>query len=102
MTLPVISTYASFVTGRARSRVEQLSRAGMITYGRLCGWTLARAHARSADRLAIAVYLGAGDQFDHAVADFAATYAEQNDRDYAALAAAAAAGRVQVASPPRR
>jgi hypothetical protein len=82
--------------------VEQLSRAGMITYGRLCGWTLARAHARSADRLAIAAYLGAGDQFDHAVADFAATYAEQNDRDYAALAAAAAAGRVQVASPPRR
>jgi hypothetical protein len=68
----------------------------MATYGQLCGWTLARAHARSGDRIAIAAYLGGGDVFDRAMADFAESYADQNERDYAALVSAANAGRVPV------
>jgi Uncharacterized protein conserved in bacteria (DUF2252) len=65
-------------------------------YGELCGWTLARAHARSGDRIAIAAYLGGGDVFDRAIARFAAAYADQNERDFAALTEAATAGRVSV------
>jgi len=67
-------------------------------YGALCGWTLARAHACSGDRVAIASYLGGGDRFDHAVTDFAEAYAEQNLRDHAALLRAVESGRV-VAEP---
>jgi uncharacterized protein (DUF2252 family) len=70
----------------------------MAVYGRLCGWTLARAHARSGDRIAIAAYLGSGKTFDHAIAAFAETYADQNERDYDALKQAAADGRVRVES----
>jgi uncharacterized protein (DUF2252 family) len=70
----------------------------MAVYGRLCGWTLARAHARSGDRMAIAAYLGSGKTFDHAMAAFAETYADQNERDYDALKRAAADGRVAVES----
>jgi hypothetical protein len=66
----------------------------MRAYGELCGWTLARAHARSGDRIAIASYLGQSAVFDQAIAEFAAAYADQNERDYQALAAAVAAGRV--------
>jgi uncharacterized protein (DUF2252 family) len=66
------------------------------SYGELCGWTLARAHARSADRIAIAAYLGATDKFDNAVADFAAAYADQNERDHAQLVAAVRAGQLSV------
>ena len=61
----------------------------------MCGWTLARAHARSGDRIAIASYLGKGDAFDRAVAGFAAAYADQNERDYEAFAAAVASGRLE-------
>ena len=57
----------------------------MSLYAQLCGWTLARAHARSGDRVAIAAYLGTGDAFDEAIADFAERYADQNERDHAAL-----------------
>jgi hypothetical protein len=71
---------------------------GMVVYARLCGWTLARAHARSGDRIAIAAYLGSGRSFDHAVASFAETYADQNERDYDALKQAAAEGRITVES----
>jgi uncharacterized protein (DUF2252 family) len=63
-------------------------------YGETCGWTLARAHARTGDRIAIAGYLGRGDAFDHALAAFAEAYADQNERDFAALEAAAGSGRV--------
>jgi hypothetical protein len=63
-------------------------------YGSYCGWTLARAHAKTGDRSAIAGYLGASDCFDEAIADFAASYADQNERDYAALLAAIKSGRV--------
>ena len=69
---------------------------GMAVYAQLCAWTLARAHARSGDRVAIAAYLGGKDTFDHAMADFASAYAEQNELDHAALAAAAESGRAQV------
>jgi hypothetical protein len=67
----------------------------LAAYAQLCGWTLARAHARSGDRVAIAAYLGGGDTFDRAVAEFAETYADQNERDFEALKGAVAAGRVE-------
>ena len=67
---------------------------GMGIYGRTCGWTLARAHARSGDRIAIAAYLGGGDSFDRAIADFSEAYADQNDQDYQALAKAVESKRV--------
>ena len=67
---------------------------GLTLYGQLCGWTLARAHARTGDRIAIAAYLGGSDVFDRAIAEFAAAYAGQNERDYRALADAASSGRV--------
>lgn len=67
---------------------------GMSAYGKLCGWTLARAHARSGDRIAIAAYLGNGTAFDNAVRAFAEAYADQNDRDHQALVDAIASGRI--------
>ena len=66
----------------------------MNAYGRLCGWTLARAHARSGDRIAIASYLGGGDAFDRALLAFSKAYAEQNERDYSVLTDAVKAGRI--------
>ena len=67
---------------------------GLAAYGRLCGWTLARAHARSGDRIAIAAYLGKGTVFDRAIVEFSQAYAEQNERDYRALTAAVESGRI--------
>jgi uncharacterized protein (DUF2252 family) len=66
----------------------------MSVYGKMCARTLARAHARSGDRIAIAAYLGASDVFDRSIAAFAEAYADQNERDYQALKDAAASGRV--------
>ena len=74
--------------------VELMSPARLTVYGALCGWTLARAHARSGDRIAIAAYLGSGKAFDRAIAAFAETYADQNERDHAALEEAVRAGRI--------
>jgi hypothetical protein len=74
--------------------VENLLVPGATAYARLCGATLARAHARWGDRIAIAAYLGAGDVFDRAIAHFAATYADQNERDYEAFVAAVESGRI--------
>jgi hypothetical protein len=71
-----------------------MPRDRLVTYGRACAWTLARAHARSGDRIAIASYLGDGDGFDSAMVAFAADYADQNERDHAALAEDVHAGRV--------
>jgi uncharacterized protein (DUF2252 family) len=68
---------------------------GAAAYGKACGWTLARAHARSGDRVAIAAYLGKSDAFDRAIATFAETYADQNERDYQALRDAVDDGRVE-------
>ncbi len=67
---------------------------GLQMYAGLCGWTLARAHARSGDRIAIASYLGGSDVFDRAVARFAAAYADQNERDHQALIDAVKSGRI--------
>jgi uncharacterized protein (DUF2252 family) len=74
--------------------LEGLAPALMKQYGRVCGWTLARAHARAGDRIAVAAYLGSGYQFDLALADFAESYADQNERDYAALIEAISSGRL--------
>jgi hypothetical protein len=71
---------------------------GMRAYGELCGWTLARAHARTGDRIAIAAYLGSGPAFDEAVGDFAASYADQYERDHQSLLAAISAGRISAES----
>jgi uncharacterized protein (DUF2252 family) len=75
--------------------IAALDRVLLTTYGRLCGWTLARAHARSGDRIAIASYLGKADTFDKATTAFAVAYADQTERDHEALAAAVKGGRVQ-------
>jgi uncharacterized protein (DUF2252 family) len=75
--------------------IEQMDPATMAGYGELCGWTLARAHARTGDRFAIAAYLGGSARFEEAVADFGASYADQTVRDHAALADAVASGRTQ-------
>jgi uncharacterized protein (DUF2252 family) len=78
--------------------IEVMVPAGLTVYARLCGWTLARAHARSGDRIALAAYLGSTATFDQAIADFAETYADQNERDYAALQAAVKDGGVESTS----
>jgi len=75
--------------------IEQMLPEGMTIYARLCGWTLARAHARSGDRIALAAYLGGSAKFDRAIADFAETYADQNELDYAALQAAVKEGKAE-------
>jgi uncharacterized protein (DUF2252 family) len=77
---------------------EVMVPAGMRAFGELCGATLARAHARSGDRVAIAAYLGGGEVFDRAVSAFAEAYADQNERDFAALREAVRSGRVLAAS----
>ena len=74
--------------------IEEMRPRGLTLYGSLCGQTLARAHARSGDRIAIAAYLGSGTAFDRAILRFAEAYAEQNAADYATLAEAVASGRV--------
>jgi uncharacterized protein (DUF2252 family) len=73
----------------------KLTPGGLGVYGGLCGWTLARAHGRCGDEVAIAAYLGKSDAFDDAVAAFAVTYADVNDRDHQTLAAAVEAGKLQ-------
>src|SRR3954463_708269 len=68
--------------GKGSAQIETMDPKQMSIYARLCGWTLARAHARSGDRLAIASYLGKGDAFDRAMCEFAEAYADQNEADY--------------------
>jgi uncharacterized protein (DUF2252 family) len=79
---------------KASVPIELLSASELSAYAETCGWTLARAHARSADRVAIGAYLGASDGFDRALAAFAELYADQNERDHVALVAAIRAGRI--------
>jgi uncharacterized protein (DUF2252 family) len=78
--------------------IDAMVPRGMRLYGELCGWTLARAHARSGDRIAIAAYLGGSDVFDKAITQFAAAYADQNERDHQTLVDAVTSGRI-VAEP---
>jgi uncharacterized protein (DUF2252 family) len=82
--------------GKGSAPVDVMDPTTLKSYGELCGWALARAHARSGDPIAIGSYLGAGDVFDRAMASFAERYADQNERDYEALRSAAAAGTIEV------
>jgi uncharacterized protein (DUF2252 family) len=79
---------------KASAEVETMLPDGMRRYGELCGWTLARAHARSGDPVAVAAYLGGGPSFDVAVHQFAESYADQNERDHRSLLDAIASGRI--------
>jgi uncharacterized protein (DUF2252 family) len=79
---------------KGSAEVESMVPPGMLAYGQICGWTLARAHARSGDRIAIAAYLGGGASFDEAVREFAEAYADQNDKDHQALLDAVGSGRI--------
>ena len=80
---------------KGSAEIDQMKAEGMSAYGRVCGWTLARAHARSGDRIAIAAYLGKSETFGRAIVEFSRAYSEQNEKDYSALAAAVASGRVK-------
>jgi predicted alpha/beta hydrolase len=75
--------------------VESLKPFGLEFYARLCGWTLARAHARSGDPIAMSAYLGKSDKFDQAMTGFSERYADQNELDYKAFLAAIKSGRLQ-------
>jgi uncharacterized protein (DUF2252 family) len=79
---------------KASVDLSTLGESGLHAYTRACGWSLARAHARSGDRLAIAAYLGAGGSFDRAIARFSAAYADQNEIDHQRLLDAVAAGEI--------
>ncbi len=84
--------------GKGSAVIEAMKPATLTAYARLCGWTLARAHARSGDPVAIASYLGSSDKFDRTLATFAEAYADQNERDYSALQHAVDEGRVAAES----
>jgi uncharacterized protein (DUF2252 family) len=75
--------------------VEAMIPTGLAFYAQICGWTLARAHARSGDPVALAQYLGDGDAFDRSVTDFSARYADQNEQDFQAFVQAVRSGRLQ-------
>jgi hypothetical protein len=75
--------------------VEDMIPLGLTYYARICGWTLARAHARSGDPVAIAAYLGASDAFDKSITDFSERYADQNQRDYEEFVKAVRSGRLE-------
>ena len=74
--------------------IEQMSPKAIAIYGKVCGWTLARAHVRSGDRIAIAAYLGSSDPFDRAILEFSNAYPHQTERDYSELVDAAKSGRI--------
>jgi uncharacterized protein (DUF2252 family) len=84
--------------GKGSAEIETMSAPTMATYAGLCGWSLARAHARTGDREAIAAYLGGGDRFDRAIAKFSEAYADQNEADYQVVIAAERAGTLKVES----
>ena len=79
---------------KGSAEIDQMDPERMAIYGKLCGWTLARAHARTGDRIAIASYLGNGPKFDRAILEFSDAYAQQNERDYQQLVEAVNSGRI--------
>ena len=79
---------------KGSANVDAMSAAALEVYAGLCGWTLARAHARSGDPVAMAAYLGERDEFDTAIADFSQRYADQNEIDYQAFVDAVRTGRI--------
>jgi hypothetical protein len=80
---------------KGSASVDRATPQSLRRYGQLCGWALARAHARTGDPIALAAYLGAGDAFDAALAAFAEAYADQTERDHRALGAAVESGRLR-------
>jgi uncharacterized protein (DUF2252 family) len=80
---------------KGSAEVEVMVPLGMNYYAGICGWTLARAHARSGDPIAIAEYLGSSDAFDRSITDFSERYAERNEQDYASFTKAIRSGRLQ-------
>jgi uncharacterized protein (DUF2252 family) len=82
-------------------QIERMDPRAMVAYAEICGTTLAHAHARGGDRVAIASYLGKGEAFDEAMVEFAEAYADQNERDYATLREAAREGQIEVAADPK-
>jgi uncharacterized protein (DUF2252 family) len=80
---------------KASAEVDSMTPVALALYARICGWTLARAHARSGDPIALAAYLGEDDQFDRSISDFAKRYADQNELDYQAFADAIRSGRME-------
>ncbi len=87
--------FRQFRDWKGSVEIDSLLPQGLAIFARLCGWTLARAHARSGDRVAIASYLGKSDAFDRAIAEFSITYADQNHIDYEALKAAVERGSIK-------
>jgi uncharacterized protein (DUF2252 family) len=85
---------------KAGAIIDTMSLADLVQWGELCGWALARGHARSGDPVAIAAYLGEGPSFAHAIADFSVAYADQAEQDHAALLAAIASGRLPAEPTP--
>jgi uncharacterized protein (DUF2252 family) len=81
--------------GKGSAEIQRMTPETMGIYGKLCGWTLARAHARSGDRVAIAAYLGKGDAFDRAMGDYAEAYADQNESDFKQFEGAVKTGRLK-------
>ena len=90
------STCASSGTASDRSTSRPCRRRGWRSTVTVCGWALARAHARSGDRIAIGAYLGKSESFDQAIAEFSELYADQNELDDRALADAAKSGHIEV------
>ncbi len=85
---------------KGQGNTETMDRSNLSHYGALCAWALARAHARTGDAVAIAAYLGRGEAFDRAIAEFASRYADQSERDHAALADAIRDGRIEARTEP--
>jgi uncharacterized protein (DUF2252 family) len=81
---------------KGSAEIETVPPPHLIAYAKLCGWNLARAHARTGDAAAMAGYLGRGNSFDHAIECFAVAYADQNEKDYGAFVSAAKSGRITV------
>jgi hypothetical protein len=79
---------------KGSAQPEGMSPDELVLYAGLCGWALSRAHARSGDRVQISAYLGKSERFDRAIGDFAEAYADQTERDHAALCAAVESGKV--------
>ena len=80
---------------KGSAEVETMKPLGLTLLCRVCGWTLARAHARSGDPIAIAAYLGKSDKFDRSITDFSERYADQNELDYEAFVEAIRSGRLE-------
>jgi predicted alpha/beta hydrolase len=75
--------------------VESMAPVALMFYARTCGWTLARAHARSGDPIAISGYLGSSDAFDRSITDFSERYADQNEQDFQDFVKAVRSGRLE-------